>query len=134
MEIILIIGLPGSGKTHFAKSMLLPGDFFIDDVMRNKEIITGLDVSQYSRVIMTDPACLVSRSDIENKLISWFGTDHDYQIIAFDNDPEIAWTNLRARGDGRQISKPFFDMLAKVYRPQQYDRVIPVYRNPITVH
>ncbi len=57
MEVICIVGLPGSGKTTIAKSMAYREDVVLDDIKSLNDLTSALRFCARSKgkVIITDP-------------------------------------------------------------------------------
>ena len=127
IEVIVIVGLPGSGKTQLALSMVDEETTFIDDLSRDPFRMELYMRSQTRRLIITDPVT-ARPVHIKQRLASWFGDiKHTVEIIAFTNDPDQAFANLTGRGDDRKITWDFVKRMSMQYMPDQYDRVVPVY-------
>jgi hypothetical protein len=126
-NIILVAGLPGSGKSHYTKR--LPGNnLILDDFNVNNHIIDpSVDYSIYDNVIIIDPMlCAVNSTRAWEKLREWFGY-FVVQHISFDNDPETCIKNIRSRNDGRQISDKFVMDLSACYEKTDWNKTIPCY-------
>jgi adenylate kinase family enzyme len=54
-KITLIVGLPGSGKTTLAKSMMTPDHFLIDDPSRDELLFQNAIKSGKRSIIICDP-------------------------------------------------------------------------------
>ena len=90
MRAILVIGLPGSGKTTYAKTL---GGLLVDDPMYLTNTLNGPE----PLVVITDPmAVSASRKSIEARI-----SDRELTLVCFENDPVACWANLEHRGDGR---------------------------------
>ena len=46
MEIILVVGLPGSGKTHWVNARKTEHDIFLDDVTHFADVIEAVKKTQ----------------------------------------------------------------------------------------
>ena len=59
MKIVFIIGLPGSGKTYFAKSLVSPNTLVMDDF--NKDDLACLpEDNEYNTLVIIDPNFCIS--------------------------------------------------------------------------
>ena len=111
-KILLIIGLPGSGKTHTANSMKDNNTIILDDITDITQIPTRLEDSQ--TLIIIDPyLCYAScRFAASNLLLDRFHIPPD--MIFFENAPEKALANIKLRDDGRKV-EGFIKQLSKEY-------------------
>lgn len=130
----IIIGLPGSGKTTLAKSMLndVPGALLLDDLSRN----FGDGVQQFNEllpsfVIITDPRmCGVSEERIKEVINKNFIDDSDFRVFNFyyfANDPEACIINAR-RNPKPGGTENFIRHWTKHYTIPKDAVVFPVYR------
>ena len=131
-KITLIVGLPGSGKTTLAQSMLNSDTFLIDDPSRNKHIFQEAVESLKSNIIICDPLLTFTKVDsVISFLKRKFGNDVDFEWIYFDNDPDQAWENHEHRNltEYRNLNKRGFEEMSKKYIIPNGATVIPVYRS-----
>jgi hypothetical protein len=126
MRFIFLVGLPGSGKTHYGKRMGLP---FLDDVTQHggleavQELAKTTDtivLSDYSFIFPTD------RHQAEYVLNYRFPGCKIY-YIAFDNDPEKCWANIQFRDDGRVITRDSLFRASERYGYPEHATRFPVY-------
>ena len=125
-RLTFIVGLPGSGKTHLANTLLGDDGVLIDDisVMTNSNI--GVDGDH---LIVTDPnACYHDPERVMAKLRVWFG-ERQITVLAFENDPDQCWANIALRNDDRRISRAGINAMAARYSPSQWGEVVPVWRD-----
>lgn len=122
LNIILIIGLPGSGKTTFATTHFshLP---LIDDLSLNKDRLVGLDYN----VVITDPILTSYSKDKIIKLFSEYITDFELTVYAFENNIDKCYLNLTNRMDDRKISYSYLEHLSNKYVLDSYDHIITVW-------
>lgn len=104
-KVKLIIGLPGSGKTYFAKTKY-PKFTLIDDPGANKDALLlmmyHLNVTKWDLVV-TDPILCAEKD--RNKAIELFiSKGYEVECVYFENDPQKCRKNLVYRNDGRNIS------------------------------
>jgi GTPase SAR1 family protein len=131
-KITLIVGLPGSGKTTLAASMMDSDTVFIDDPSTMNDPFRMALESDKSHVIMCDPMLAVSdRNTVIKVLKNKFGMGVDIQWIYFDNDPVQAWKNHEKRNSKnyRELSKTFFDDISQKYNIPSGQPTIPVYKD-----
>lgn len=113
----VFIGLPGSGKTFYAKQYIEQfGEdkcVLLDDVSLNLTLLT----QKYSQkhVLITDPLlCEVSRSQILAS-INHFFPKSDVKLYWCTSELDICIWNKKLRMDGRQISDEFVKHLGSRY-------------------
>jgi RNase adaptor protein for sRNA GlmZ degradation len=138
-QLIIIVGLPGSGKTYYAKEKFEPLDYkLFDDVGMEHELLRSLieHLKAGKKAVVTDIYTLTNRERfvvlrrlyMEPELV-----DMKIDWIFFENDPENCLINIRQRNDSsdqyRTISDDFIFFLSKQYTipPDQTPR--PVYRH-----
>lgn len=97
MKIILIVGLPASGKTTLIKNM--KGHIF-DDI----NTLDGLPKILNKDLIIADVNFCVT--EIRNKAVSilqgmYPNTEIEY--IFFENNPEKCFENVKKRNDNREV-------------------------------
>ena len=118
VKIILFVGLPGSGKTTLAQSMMDNNSFLIDDPNRDTEIFNKAIGSNKEKILVCDPLLIKSsRITVERFFEKKFKGATTFEWIYFENNPEAAWNNHLKRNetDPRDISHSFFMNLSKLY-------------------
>lgn len=111
--LILLVGLPGSGKTWYANNVL-EYDYFIDDPKRLDEF--PRDVNQSDRIVIAHPMLCASRKLAEPFLASMY-PDHETQWIFFENNPQKCKKNVVYRmkqGDNRNLGNSI-DHISSLY-------------------
>lgn len=132
-KFIVIIGLPGSGKTTLAKSLLKieKGALFIDDFSLHTEEAKSFNVCKHDTVIITDPyLCNVTNECFLNTIMRYFIGLEDVLIqkIYFENDPDTCIKNaLRDPKDGGTLA--FIRNMTKEYVIPDGADVRKVYKN-----
>jgi hypothetical protein len=127
IEVLVIVGLPGSGKTRLAMDLMDDQTTLIDDLDKDVSRIQQFNDHPTPRLIITDPhLCHASREAMERRIRGWFG-ECQIQTISFANDPRACWANIEGRADGRLISWPGLVALSKRYDPQQWEQSRPVW-------
>lgn len=108
--IYLIIGLPGSGKTHYANTVLrhLP---LVDDISYIKQLpLTG-------DFVLTDVNfCDARILDTAETLLKQKYPDATLYKIYFENDVDKARQNVQRRNDGRNVEGTIM-RFAPMYKP-----------------
>ena len=112
-KIILIVGLPGSGKTTLGKNLAQSG-ILIDDISK-----FGLDrlivsLNEFSTIVVTD--CFLCLEKEREKAISFFKSKNIESIdwIFFENNPDKCLKNIQYRNDGRKV-EGLIHMLSRLY-------------------
>ena len=97
---ILIIGLPGSGKTYLAKTKYIPlGYILFDDP---KKLNTDVLLSRCN-VVFTDPhLCNLSIREKAKELLKAYG--YSVECIFFEKDENKCRRLLKLRNDDRIIT------------------------------
>lgn len=120
---ILIVGLPGSGKTEFGSTLFdqagldcLESAMWIDDPYPNdQDTLDWALKSSIDNILITDPtACGATWASLANKFDRYQRT---YTIACYDNDPEACWANLQRRGDNK-ISRGALWQMSDQYYPE----------------
>lgn len=109
-NIYLIIGLPGSGKTHYANTVLrhLP---LVDDIYYIKQLPLSGDF------VLTDVN--FCNEDVLNTAITLLNKKYPkakIHRIYFENDADKARHNVERRNDGRNVEGTIL-RFAPIYRP-----------------
>ena len=127
-KVILIVGLPGCGKTHYTqeKDFEFEGYHVIDDPsvqMSQEELLDAIE--HYPLLVIADPLlCFEHNREIAAELFE----EREATWIFFANDPETCINNIRFRGDDRNVSREFIKVLSREYTIPTGAEVLPVYR------
>lgn len=99
-KVILVVGLPASGKTTFALNFCKEvSGILVDDPKDFVEVLTALKSSQ--TVVVTDPLlCIPSTRDKAQKRLESLGVEIDW--VFFENNPVQCQVNASKR-DGKPV-------------------------------
>lgn len=113
MIIYLLIGLPGSGKTHFGREARIP---FLDDLSQNGGLKT-LKIRHLKESFAISDYTLIKEStrQLAEKILHEMYPSAIIDYIVWRNDPEACWENVERRKDGRKIPESFLYMLSNEY-------------------
>lgn len=128
MNITCVVGLPGSGKTHFAKG--LPGmNMIVDDPDHLHQLPNPGDLAQvpYMNLVIVDARfCVTDARWMAHELLhKRYSVHADW--IYFENDPSQCLANVAARQDGRAVTG-FITHMSKMYVIPPDSVVVPVWR------
>jgi adenylate kinase family enzyme len=99
-NVTFIVGLPGSGKTTYARSIMDDTYFLIDDPIRDKTLFDQAVKADKPNVIICDPLLIGKEPErIQNIIMERFGDNLDFEWIYFENDQRAAWFNHLKRND-----------------------------------
>lgn len=131
-SITLLVGLPGSGKTHLANEIAKKGKYVIfDDISHNKDMLKLMFLSGNTEstddIIITDYSLCnpLTRSACESILDRMF-PDYDLYWIYFENNPEKCHNNAKRRTDESRNVDNLIDLLSKQY-------TIPEDKSPLEI-
>lgn len=128
MEIILVVGLPGSGKTHWVNARKTEHDIFLDDVTHFADVIEAVKKDPEHLFIADPNLCYPDTLDYAKELI-FAACAFTTKEIFFQNDPEQCRKNAARRNDGRDVENSI-RMLSAEYNPPA--NAIPVWRPDVS--
>jgi predicted ATPase len=103
-KIIIIVGLPGSGKTYLCQEYRKKGYIIYDDPEGHYTIDTAL--AQVRDCVIAGPQCFTDddRAKAEDYIRSTRrAVDAEIEWIFFENNPEKCLRNVVWRNDGRAV-------------------------------
>ncbi len=130
MNLIVLIGLPGSGKTYLGTLLQaeMYQSIFLDDLSQNGGLEVLLQAAdKEENIILSDVNLCYEdiRSQAELLFLQYF-PNHEVEWVYFENDPEACFENVRRRDDGREVGDTI-KMLTKVYKIPDNVEVRKVY-------
>jgi adenylate kinase family enzyme len=130
-NVTFIVGLPGSGKTTYARSIMDDTYFLIDDPIRDKTLFDQAVKADKPNVIICDPLLIGKEPErIQNIIMERFGDNLDFEWIYFENNQRAAWFNHLKRNDDdpRHINEQWHKTMSDNYVIPENAKVIPVYK------
>ena len=128
-KVRIVVGLPGSGKTHYAKEH--PFGILFDDPAASPDtfyelksaILSGLDVT------ITDVYSIDAQArTITLTTLKKWDLDVKVEWIFFENDPQACIANIERRKDDRIVSPEFVNEASHYYNFPEGAVIIPVYK------
>ena len=115
-NILLFVGLPGSGKTHLANKIC---DIVVDDITDLSQLPTYEDFGYYVLGVTDVNFCdeLILEKAI-NTLKSKY-ENHSIGIVYFENDPDKCRKNVEYRNDGRNVEGTI-RRFKNIYHPPEH--------------
>lgn len=133
LEIIIVVGLPGSGKTTYVQNTYNQDNILIiDDFNNNQAKICELK-KYHEKLVIIDPLlCLsfINKEKVEEMFQKLVEKDFlaNFSWHVFENNLESCLENIKNRDD-RVISKGFVIDLSREYNPLKYSQfLLPVYK------
>ena len=116
--IIVLIGLPCSGKTTFLKNLKSYEiyDDFISTIY-NGELFEALEDPNKKKICVADPR--LCNYDTFKKYIKIFENKHNVLLILFENNPVKCLKNLQTRDTQKNVTKEI-KFLSEIYNISRY--------------
>lgn len=133
MKIVMIVGLPGSGKTHLGDKMRIP--FFDDFSLIGKEdFLKAIGNFNIPKIAVADVFLCREKDRIAaEKWLKETFPDVELEWIFFENSPEKCYKNVERRikeGDGRKV-QGLIKILSECYSIPDGVETIKVYENEV---
>ena len=123
MKIIMLVGLPGSGKTHYGESLGLP---FYDDLTQTG----GLKAIEPADAIIISDFSLIFKKQrrVAEKVLKTKFPNAKIEYVVWENNPEACWKNIVRRKDTKNIAREFLHFASRHYTsPKKMKELLPVY-------
>lgn len=112
MKILLVVGLPGSGKTYWAERN---SDVVVDDITDTAQLPATIANGQ--TLAVTSP--LFCDENVLANAIEYVTSKYGVAPLAvyFENDPIKCKKNVLQRADAKKKVDGFIEMYTKIYSP-----------------
>ena len=131
----MIVGLPGSGKTSFAKKLVnesrTPMFLATDFSAHMDDILSEFNPSKYHQIVVTDPMlCGIPQESAEDTMLEMFRFTRNktkFTWIYFENDAEACIVNTHKTPRLENLDN-FIHIQSKKYTIPEGSNILPVYR------
>lgn len=122
-KLILLVALPGSGKTYFGTNNTPENGVFIDDICDFSLLQKAS--TEYETVMVSDPKLCDDevRRFAKQKIHQTF-SNVKIEWVFWENNPTKSFKNVCLRNDGREISQQYIEELSSKYHPPKVDMKI----------
>ena len=131
-HIVLVVGLPGSGKSIFARQLAqAQGYVWLDDpsvTLTREQLVERLQALNASAkgLCISDPLlCYAHNQEAAKEVLAQCCPQALLEWVHFENDPQQCLANAQARNVARSV-QAFIQEATKQYRPPA--SALPVYR------
>jgi tRNA uridine 5-carbamoylmethylation protein Kti12 len=128
-KVLLVIGLPCSGKTHFLSNLEKNGWEIVDDPRNFASDVQSV-ITRFQSVAIADcHLCNPNVLDRARKLLMESDPSVIIEEVYFSNNPTQCIKNSKERvanGDDRQVEK-YIHILSRIYQIPKTATVLPVY-------
>lgn len=128
-NIILIVGLPGSGKTKLANEIkAINKDYVIIDDPKNFNIDIEKNIISNKNIILVDPNLCFEKNRIRlTELINKINKNMKIDWIFFENNPIKCLNNINSRIDNKDV-KSFIKEFSKFYKIPENSNVFEIWQ------
>lgn len=127
-RIVMIVGLPGSGKTHYGRRLAEENDYTLIDDPDDFAEVERVLYSSDKGVVVTDPRlCWTDYRKLAEEELIRLDPAISIEWVFFANDPEQCLENCYTRADGRKVDK-FIEYASMNYVIPPSAFVRPVYK------
>lgn len=121
--ITLLVGLPGSGKSHYIANSSTPYTHIIDDPRSKSELPEKLEGDM---IIADCHLCREKTRETLNNIIAEMYPDASTHYVFFENNPKQCLKNVAYRNDGRVV-EPTINNYSRVYNIPEGSEVVAVF-------
>ena len=130
-KVVLIIGLPGSGKSHYIDENMdycndpYKNDIVFDDITKDQIASLISLIGNTDKILVADPhLCNPANLEIARELLK----DADIEEVYFENNPEQCRLNVEYRNDDRKVAS-LIKLYSKIYDPPS--TALKIWRCPV---
>lgn len=130
MKFILLVGLPGSGKSYYGRKSGLP---FVDDVSQTGGVVAvwkaATTVPPPETLIISDYGFIYKEVRCKAvKLLQEQFPDCEIEWVVFENNPSQCCNNIKHRNDGRIVSTEAVYLASRHYSYPKGVSILPVFK------
>lgn len=114
MQLLLIVGLPGSGKTTLAKS--IENCIVVDDITDKTQLPLPSDVIHCNIAVIDVNFCDQTILQTAKQQLTDMYTQHTIEVVYFENSPKKCLINVDHRKDGRNVIGTI-NRFTNIYQP-----------------
>lgn len=133
MKILALVGLPGSGKSHYINKLESLDKYLIIDDPKNADDLPDIATAKNFDIIIADCHLCIPR--IREKFINKMNKtypDHSIEFLFFENNPSQCLKNVNYRNDGRKVETTIIQY-SKEYEIPVNSNIIPVFNTDLLI-
>lgn len=133
MKILALVGLPGSGKSHYINKLENKDSFLISDDPKNQEDLPDPFIARNFNIVIADcHLCIPRIRDRFINKINKLYPEHSLEFVFFDNNPSQCLKNVNYRNDGRKVETTIIQY-SKEYIIPENSNIIPVFNTDLLI-